>query len=158
MIRKVSYATFDAPTFMFGEDIETLQDVRSYKYDYLEGKIIVTGTGKTLEDTAIDAYRYWAIKCCLTERYERDCYSSDFGIEFNAIVRANYPRGIAESELKRTIKEALMIDERTVNVSSFSFEWKDDSCWVHFLLESIYGIDRIELQRGGELNARVSAT
>lgn len=153
----MSYSAFDAPIVMFGEEVKTLQDVRSYKYNHDDSKLVVTGTGKTLPDAAIDAYRFWAVKCCLTERYERACYSSDFGIEFDAIVRANYPRGIAESELKRTIKEALMTDERTVNVTSFKFEWEGDSCWVYFLLESIYGVDKVEIQRGGGLNARVSA-
>ena len=42
----MSYATFDAPTLMYGEDIETLQDVRSYRYNYEEGKVIVTEQAK----------------------------------------------------------------------------------------------------------------
>lgn len=151
------YPSFDAPDLMADEEVETLQDVYAYKFDYENEKLVVTGTGKAVKGDRIDAYRFWAVKCCLTERFKYQSYSSDFGIEFERILAADYPRPISESEIKRTITEALMVDERTVSVSGFSFEWEGDSCWINFSLESVYGTDYIEIRRGGELSGRIRA-
>ncbi|WP_060210307.1 DUF2634 domain-containing protein [Sporosarcina koreensis] len=151
------YPSFDAPDLMADEEVETLQDVYAYKFDYENEKLVVTGTGKAVKGDQIDAYRFWAVKCCITERFKYRSYSSDFGIEFEAIMAADYPRPIAESEIKRTITEALMVDERTVSVTGFSFEWEGDSCWINLSLESVYGTDYVEIRRGGELSGRIRA-
>lgn len=151
------YPSFDAPDLMVDEVVETLQDVYSYKFDYENERLVVTGSGKAIKGNSLDAYRFWAVKCCLTERYQYMAYSSDFGVEFHTIMAADYPRDIAQSEIKRTIVEALMVDERTVSVTSFTFEWEGDSCWITFQLESVYGVDKVEIQRGGELSGRVQA-
>ena len=149
------YPAFDAPDLMVDELVERLQDVYAYKFDYENERLVVTGAGKTVEGNSIDAYRFWAVKCCLTERFQYSSYSDDFGVEFQSIVAAGYPRGIAESEIKRTITEALMVDDRTVSVSRFTFVWQGDSCWITFHLESVYGVDNVEIQRGGELSGRI---
>lgn len=152
------YPSFDAPDLMADEEVEQLEDVNAYKYDYDKEKHVVTGTGKAVLGDSRDAYLFWACKCLLTERYAYDAYSDDFGIEFERIVRANYPREIAESELKRTISEALKVDARTVSVFDFTFEWQGDSCWIDFALESVYGVHYVQLLRGGELSGRVRFT
>lgn len=151
------YPSFDAPDLMADEVVETLQDVFAYKFNYDKEKLVVTGTGKAVKGGPIDAYRFWAVKCCLTERYQYAAYSTDFGVEFERIIAANYPRPIAESEIKRTITEALTIDNRTVSVTGFTFEWEGDSCWINFFLESVYGTDYVEIRRGGEVSGRIRA-
>ncbi|SJU51512.1 Protein of uncharacterised function (DUF2634) [Clostridioides difficile] len=47
-------------------------------------------------------------------------------------------RDIAESELKRRIKEALTQDDRIENVDEFIFEYEKDSVLVKFTVFSIY--------------------
>lgn len=151
------YPSFDAPDLMVDEEVEELRDIVGYKFDYSDERLVVTGTGRAVKGNSLDAYRFWAIKCCLTERYQYAAYSTDFGIEFQSIIAAGYPRGIAESEIKRSITEALMVDERTVTVTSFTFNWEGDSCWIAFTLESVYSVDNVEIQRGGELSGRIHA-
>ena len=151
------YPSFDAPDLMVDETVETLQDVYAYKFDYEKRRLVVTGTGRAIKGGPVEAYRFWAVKCCLTERFQYPAYSSDFGVEFEAIIAAGYPRDIAESEIQRTIKEALMIDNRTLSVTNFAFEWQGDSCRINFELESVYSIDKVAIQRGGELSGRIQA-
>lgn len=151
------YPSFDAPELMADEIIENLEEVHAYKFDHEKEKLVVTGTGKALKGTPLEAYRFWAVKCLLTERYQYAAYGSDFGIEFQKIMEADYPRAIAESEIKRTISEALMVDDRTVSATSFKFDWEGDSCWITFILESVYGVDYVDVQRGGELSGRIRA-
>lgn len=157
MMTEQLYPSFDAPDLMADEEVEELREIVGYKFDYEKARLVVTGTGRAVKGGPIDAYRFWAVKCCLTERYQYAAYSSDFGVEFQSIISADYPRGIAESEIRRTITEALMVDERTVSVTGFTFYWEGDSCWISFLLESVYGIDDVEIQRGGELSGRIRA-
>ncbi|MHC8516981.1 DUF2634 domain-containing protein [Sporosarcina sp. ITBMC105] len=151
------YPSFDAPDLMADEEVETLQEVYAYKFDYANQQLVVTGTGKAVKGNPIDAYRFWAIKCCLTERYKYPAYTDDFGVEFERIATSDYPRPIAESEIRRTIVESLMVDERTVSVDAFTFDWQGDSCWISFKLESVYSTDYVEIQRGGELSGRILA-
>lgn len=151
------YPTFDAPDLMMDEVEEELEDVRSYKYNINEAKTLVTGSGKTLPDTPEEAYRFWVVKCVVTERYKYKAYDSDFGVEYEWIMRQGYSRSIAESEIRRTVTEALFVDDRTVGVSDFKFKWSGDSCWIEFVVTSVYGVESISIERGGVEVGRVIA-
>ena len=143
------YPTFESP-FMFEEEQRTVKDVVAPKFDQEEEKLKVNGVGKAVIGDEKDAYRFWVMKCLLTERYRYSAYSSDFGVEIERIVRANYPRTVAESEIQRTITEALSVDERTVSVGEFSFKWEGDSLWVTLIVESIFDAEIYELKKSGE--------
>lgn len=112
--------------------------------------IVVDAIGRAEIGSEKDAYKFWVIKCLLTERYKYLAYDTDFGLEAEEIIRSNYDRDIAESELTRAISEALMVDERTLGVDDFNFEWEGNSAYVTFLIESIYGEDEIEVRLGGD--------
>lgn len=152
----MDYPVWDLEDVMFGVEEEALPEVESYAYNFDEGRIVVTVSDKTLRSDARDAYIFWAAKCVSTERYAHEAYSDDFGVSFLAIMKEDYPRGIAESEIKREIKEALMVDSRTINVFNFRFNWKSDSCFINYQVESVYGIDTVTVQRGGYASGRVN--
>lgn len=147
----MKYAVMTPPDVMIDVANQDTADVRlinGYAYDFVDGKIVMTTNGRTVKDTGAASYLLWVIKNLSTERYERAAYSTDIGIEFRAIARKGYPKPIAESELKRSITEALMVDERTVDVSQFTFRWDGPNCYVRFELESIYGRDTINRMLG----------
>lgn len=148
----MTYDVMQAPETMIDvAEEQTLNDareLRGYTYDYDDGKVVTTLNGRAIKNDAASAYLLWVVKNLVTERYERAAYSSDFGIEFRAIVRKNYSKSIAESELKRTITEALSVDERTKDVSDFKFRWEGANCHVHFLLKSIYGEHEVNRMLG----------
>ena len=150
------YPTWDLEDVMSGVEEETLPEVESYAFDFENKETVVTTSGKTVRCDAQDAYIFWAMKCVATERYAHEAYSTDFGIEFLAIMKMNYPRAIAESEIRRSITEALMVDSRTVNVFNFRFFWNADTCRIRFQIESVYGIDSVTVERGGYLSGRVN--
>lgn len=152
----MDYPVWDVEDVMLGVEEEVLTDVESYEYDYGERKTFVTGSGKTRRCDAKDAYIFWVVKCVSTERYAHEAYSTDFGVEFLEIMRQNYPKSIAESEIRRSIQEALQADNRTVNVSNFRFEWQADACYISFEVESVYGIDTVTVERGGYSTGRVN--
>lgn len=152
----MDYPVWDIEDVMFDVEEEVLQDVESYAYDYGEKETFVTSSGKTRRCDAKDSYIFWVVKCVATERYECEAYSTDFGVEFQAIMRKNYPRSIAESEIRRSIKEALHADNRTINVSNFRFNWQADKCYIAFEVESVYDTDTVTVERGGYSTGRVN--
>lgn len=152
----MNYPVWDVEDVMFDVEEEVLPEVESYSYDYKERETFVTGSGKTRRCDAADAYVFWVMKCVATERYAHEAYSSDFGVEFLEIMRQNYPRSIAESEIRRSIKEALLVDNRTINVFNFRFNWQADMCYITFGAESVYGIDTVTVERGGYSSGRIN--
>lgn len=147
------YPSFEVPEEMVEETETEEQDVPAplltpmIDFETMEIAISPTGAIKMASDH--DTYKQWVMKCIMTERYEYFAYSTDFGVETEDIIRSDYPRDVAESEIQRTITEALMVDARTVSVDNFTFEWRGDSVWVSLEVESIYGRDTIATQIGG---------
>lgn len=139
-------------------DVSNL-NVVAPKFNQETESVEVNGVGQAVIGDEKDAYRFWATKCLLTERYKYLAYSSDLGVEIESIIRSGYPREVAESEIKRTITEALLVDPRTVSVDSFTFDWQGDAVTMSFRVESVYGTDIYELTKGGENvgNVRVRA-
>lgn len=130
------------------EDEET-QEGYGYKYDYKNNRVITTTDGKTIRTDEHNSYLYWVYKVLMTERFACVAYSNDYGVEIEAIIESDYSKPVAESEIARSITEALEIDERTKKVYDFSFKWEADKINIHFHLESIYNTDTISVQRGG---------
>ncbi|KYG90345.1 hypothetical protein A0U40_18450 [[Bacillus] sp. KCTC 13219] len=150
------YPVWDADDIMIDAEEETLEEVESYAFDYGERKTVVTGSGKTVRSDAREAYIFWAVKCVATERGAHEAYSEDFGAALIEIMRLDLPRPLAESEIEREIKEALMVDNRTVNAFNFRFDWETDSCYISFEIEHVYGIDTITAERGGYSSGRIN--
>lgn len=72
-----------------------------------------------------------------TERYESVIYNWYYGAELDDLIGKN--RNYVTSELRRMIREALLEDDRISEVTSFSFNFKDDSVLVQFLVQTIIG-------------------
>lgn len=146
------YPVFEVQNVMAEETLEDpaieLNQVKAPAFDFEKGKTVMDLKGRVVMVEAQAAYRQWVMKCAMTERYEYLGYGPDFGVEVKAIMRANYPREIAESELERTIREALMVDPRTVAVENFSFEWNSDAVVVRCEVESIYDREEFAFQYG----------
>lgn len=142
------------PSWVAQDDEEMMEDAQdeivegsSYAYDLEKQEIIITQTGKTLRSDEHQSYLLWAYKALSTERYRYPYYSTDYGVEISEILQQDYKRPVTESEIKRTIDEALRVDERTVSTSDYHFDWGVDSVVVTFSLESVYNTDTITLKR-----------
>ena len=137
----------------YEEEIITEADLASGKtvgyrngisFDYEKGDYPRDGANKLLDSTGIESWKSWCINCLLTERYKHLAYSTDFGIELDAALKAT-SREEAESILTRQITEALMADpyERTAYVSDITFNWTaPDSVAVDV---TVHGIDDVTI-------------
>lgn len=93
-------------------------------FDYESGDFRRDGKNKILDSDGIESWKSWCINCLQTERYKHLAYSSDFGIDLTAAMRAG-SREEAESILTREITEAILADpyERTEYVEDITFDW-----------------------------------
>ena len=93
-------------------------------FDYELGDFPRDGMNKMLDSHGVESWESWCLNCLQTERYKHLAYSSDFGIELEAALRAT-SREEAESILTRQITEALMADpyQRTAYISEITFKW-----------------------------------
>lgn len=117
----------------YEKEIITEEDLASEKpvgyrngiaFDYEQGDFPRDGMKKLLDSTGIESWQAWCFNCIQTERYKYLAYSTDFGIETEAAMKAR-SRDEAERILTRQITEALMADpyKRTAYVSKIKYNW-----------------------------------
>ncbi|NFN92858.1 DUF2634 domain-containing protein [Clostridium botulinum] len=113
------------------KNIDTIKEKKhsSKTYKIKENRIL----GFCDEIEALEQTIYFILN---TERYDYLIYPDSYGSELRRTIEME--RDIAESELKRRIKEALTQDYRIENVDEFIFEYEKDSVLVKFTVFSIY--------------------
>ncbi|AOR23014.1 DUF2634 domain-containing protein [Clostridium taeniosporum] len=113
------------------KDVDTIKEVKypGKTYKIKENRII----GFCDEIEALKQTIYFILN---TQRYDYLIYPDNYGSELRETIEMD--KDIAESELKRRIKEALIQDDRIENVDEFIFEYKKDSVIVKFTVFSIY--------------------
>ena len=72
-----------------------------------------------------------------TERYESVIYNWYYGTEFDSLIGKD--RDFVKSELKRRIAEAILEDDRILDVTDFDISFNKDIANVVFLVETNIG-------------------
>lgn len=111
-------------------------------FDYELGDFKRDGKNKMQDSHGIESWKSWCINCLHTERYKHLAYSTDFGIEIDAALKA---RSHAESEsiLTRQITEALTADPygRTDYIEEITFDWTSpDTVIVDVIIHGKYDV------------------
>lgn len=127
-------STLEMEDNLFPEDIdenildEEEDSLVSYKkgpyFDTEKGDLLLNGAGQLLVGNEVEIWASWCEKIIRTPRYVCDLYSTDIGIDYEAVFEAE-DREEAESILESEIIEALSVDPygRTMYVQSVEFEW-----------------------------------
>lgn len=110
---------------------------------------VFEGRTYQLSDTKIEGFVYEleALKQAIykvlsTEQYEYPIYSFDYGIAWKELIGEE--AAFVRAEMKRMIEEALLRDDRILEVDGFVFEFYEDICKCTFDVQSIYGSIEIE--------------
>lgn len=85
-----------------------------------------------------------------TERFNYLIYDQSYGIEKNDILNRNYTNEFIETEYKRVATEALLEDERVLEVKEFAFDFSNDFVNISFTVVSIFG--KIDISREEIIN------
>lgn len=114
------------------KDFEIItQPTKTYQIDSENKMIRGTVDGREAMKQAI-------YKILSTERYESIIYSWNYGVELAELY--GKPLSYVCPELERRIKEALLWDDRILNVSDFAFDTtKKGEVTIAFTVTTIYG-------------------
>lgn len=115
----------------------------AFDYDNT-GDFMRDGRNRVMESTGIESWRSWVINCLQTQRYKHLAYSTDFGIDIDAVFAAT-THAEAESILVREITEAIMADDykRTEYIQFIGIDWSvPDAVTVDFVL---FGLEDVTL-------------
>lgn len=93
-------------------------------FDSQLGDFILDGSGKIIDADGVTAYTHWCEAIISTDRYNHEGYTTDIGIDYNAVFNAKNHEE-AETILESEISEALAADPcgRTLYVQNVQFEW-----------------------------------
>lgn len=121
---------------------EPLPMYREIAWDYENNKpVIENGEFKIVEGN--EAIRVWIYKTILTNRFEYEIYSWDYGTEIMDLIGKNYTKNLVEAELKRFIEEALIINPYIIDVNVLETSFKDSLVSAKVQLKTIYEGDVI---------------
>ena len=112
------------------EDDEEQQPEPGYTYKLEDSKI-----QGNIDD--LEAVRQAVKKILLTQSFEHEIYSFDYGIDLESLV-GKEPEEVTIL-LKRMIREALLYDDRVKSVDGFEIGFSEDECLCEFTVSTIYG-------------------
>lgn len=113
------------------EEIVDLALESSKTYRVLNGRVVGWIDNKQALRQAVE-------KLLHTERYMYEIYTDEYGIELQSLIGASFE--LVEAEISRIIKEALLVDERIVEVTDITVQKLDStSLLVSFNVQSIFG-------------------
>lgn len=120
------------------QSTETFQDFREFEWDYATNQYVIRdGQINTIEGK--EALKIWIYKCIMTVRGRYDAYTWDFGTDLESLINSGLNREIIKSETKRLIREALLINEYIIDCYNFSIDFKGDTMYVEFTVDTVYG-------------------
>ncbi|WP_340025970.1 DUF2634 domain-containing protein [Paenibacillus sp. FSL K6-1096] len=93
----------------------------------------------------LEAVKQAAVKVLQTGRYEHLIYSSDYGTEWNLVLGQDGL--LARPELRRLVSEALLQDERILELRDVEIVWNGDTVSFSCTAVTIYG--DVELRKEG---------
>ena len=111
---------------------------RTYKLNFATNRISGMIDGK-------EAVLQAVVKIMSTERYAYVIYSSQYGVELEALIGRDI--GLVKADLQRRIEEALLVDDRILSISNFIISQQNvDTLTVEFLVNTVYG--QIQISTG----------
>ncbi len=85
-----------------------------------------------------EAMQQVILKILLTERFDFLIYSWNYGVELKTVVGKSFQ--VLSSEIKRVIREALLVDSRITDVVDFKIQQIDKrSVNIAFTAETVFG-------------------
>ena len=111
---------------------------REIAWDFKKNEpIIENGEFKIVEGN--EAIKVWVYKSLLTANKEFSIYSWDYGTELYNLIGKPYTRSLINSEAKRYIEEALLINPYILEVNVIDSIFKENTLTCDIKITTIYG-------------------
>lgn len=124
---------FDIDDDEMDVDQEEEKEPRDYEIDLKTGKL----TGRFV--TRLEAIKQWIYIALATDRYFYTQYSWNYGSELNTLIGKQASQSYIESEAKRMIEEALMINGHITGIENLQCKIEKDVLTASFTAVTDYG-------------------
>ena len=125
------------------DEEEVIEEERAlntdYEIDFNTGRL----TGRII--TGLAAVVQWTRLTLATERYFYTQYSWNYGSELQNLIGKNHSKDYIESEVKRILNEALLINEAITSIEDLKCYSSGEKLKISFGLETIYGRGDIDV-------------
>jgi phage baseplate assembly protein W len=109
----------------------SIQSSKTYKLDSFNGRI-------TRKIDELESIKQAVFKILQTERFENVIYDANYGVELAGFI--GKPKDFVKNDIERTIKDALLADERILAIESFNvIDDVKDNFKIEFKINSIFG-------------------
>ena len=125
------FPAFDLPDVQDTKE-KTERYYPSAYFDFQTGDFRRDGANKVVTADGRDAFIQWCLKVTSTERETCLAYSSDIGVELEQ-VQDNTAQ--AESDIEKTITDALKVNPATEYVKDFAFSHEGDDIYCTFTVK-----------------------
>lgn len=120
-------------------DDDRLPLFKEIDYDFEVNKISIDKYGNILIVTGIDAIKIWILKTLMTPRARYEIYTYLYGNDFEMLIGEINQKSYIKSEIKRYIKEALLVNYYIKDLSNFKIEFESSKIYISFKIYTIYG-------------------
>lgn len=114
-------------------DVNNKLNYKEYEVDPETGKT----TGRLLDGIA--AIESWAYRALKTQRLKYPIYTWDFGSDLENFVGMNFTKELTESEIRRTIKETLLLHPSIDDVTEFRFIFGGSRLLIQCKIKTTWG-------------------
>lgn len=112
---------------------EETKEPKDYEIDFKTGKL----TGRMV--TGLSAIEQWIYLALSTDRYFYTQYSWNYGSELNTLIGKHHSQSYVESEVKRMLEEALLVNENITGIDNLTCRIEKDVLTAAFTVNTIYG-------------------
>jgi hypothetical protein len=102
----------------------------------------------------IERLKQWIYNCLMTERYDYEIFTHNFGVSLKNLLGGETERGLLTQQIADNIRDGLTYDDRINDVTDFDISFDDlaGTITAKFNVQSIYG----EISISAEVNANAS--
>lgn len=91
------------------------------------------------EITDEDALEQFVVKALRTARNRFMIYDHQYGNDIEDMIGTNVTQALAQAEIPRLVREALIYDDRVLDVKTRIERRVNDKLYVHVTVDSVYG-------------------
>jgi hypothetical protein len=101
------------------------------KFKLVDGKFVVV-EGK-------DALKIYIYKALITVKNRYKIYSDEYGSDLEKLIGKGFTNGFIRSQVRRYIKESLLINPYIESINNFILDFEDDVLKISLNIGTIYG-------------------
>lgn len=117
---------------------EQLPVFKELAYDYENNRLLRKG-GKPYLIERDEALKVWIYKALKAKRFVWPAYTHGYGNEVEKVIGMSNDPDVTDSEIRRYITEALMVNPYIQELSDFTFIHKGSVVEVEYVVTTIYG-------------------